>query len=182
MRYRACALAVAVSCFAGSAQAQPMGKVTENQVSMDVKAAVIVLGAAADETTLVFYLLPFEPSAEEVSRLQAGSIDWLDGKRSPDPKKWRLCPWARFEQSWSHKEEVGNPKKGSLGVLADNISKPGQRTGFDTSAWVLDSSLSGAVKEGNDVTFASKGANAAGGANTLAWDLKVKGKILARKK
>jgi hypothetical protein len=63
----------------------------------------------------------------------------------------------------------------SNGVAAENTSSnisklPGE----------VDASLVGAVKAGQDVTVTSKGSDTVG-KTTMAWDLKLKAKVLAMK-
>ena len=74
--------------------AQTLGTLTENGVAMDVKAAVAVLD---DGPALTFYLFPFQPTPEEIAKLQAGDTFWLLSKATPDAKKWKNgSPYGHF--------------------------------------------------------------------------------------
>ncbi len=57
-----------LTCYAAVSSAQSMGTLTENVVVMDVKAAVGVL--ESDGARLTLFLLPFQPTAAEIAKLQ----------------------------------------------------------------------------------------------------------------
>lgn len=180
MKSRLYLLAFALSALAGSTVAQPMGKVTENGVSMDVKSAVIVLDEANLE--LRVHLLPFRASAAEVSELQSGQTNWLDEKASPDAKKWKRCPFGHLDLSWRlTKESAGNAKEASFFLYAFGVDKPGSNVNLNKGTGRVDVTFAGALKAGQDVTVTTKGSDTLG-SDLIAWDLKVKGKILALKR
>jgi hypothetical protein len=172
-------LTVALAASAAVSSAQSMGTLTENGVVMEVKGAVGVL--KADGPTLEFFLLPFQPTAAEIAKLQADDYFWVLDKPSPDTKKWKTCPFGKFRLNWSGAgQSVGDAKKASVYVLGNGIASEGTGTNISKLPAEVDASLVGSVKEGQDVTLTSKGSDTAG-ATTLAWDLKLKTKIVALK-
>jgi hypothetical protein len=158
------------------AGAQSLGTLTQNGTSMEVKSAVAVL---TDGPALTFYLLPFAPSVDEIAKLQARETTWVYKKPSPDPKKWKVyCPYGQFELDWfMYKEAVGDPKKAFLHVRADGVSQ--LNVDAEETPTQFNASLTGAIKEGEEVTVISKGSDTS---LKLDWDLKLKGKILPSKK
>jgi hypothetical protein len=162
------------------ASAQSMGTLTENGVAMDVKAAVALLDS--QDAKLVFFLLPFQPTPAEVAKLQADDYFWVLDKPSPDPKKWKSCPYGRLKLGWSNaKESVGDAKKASsFYIMGQDISAEGNATNVNKLPSEVEFSVVGPVKEGQDVSVTSKGSDTLG-KTTLAWDLKLKAKVLAMK-
>jgi hypothetical protein len=160
--------------------AQTMGTLTENGVSMDVKAAVAVLG---EGPALTLYLLPFQPTPDETAKLQAGDTFWLLGKASPDPKKWKNgSPYGSFKLGWSlEKESVGDTKKVSVYVYSYNVGVEGSNLNVNKFGSDVPVTLTGPLKEGQEVAVTSKGSESFS-KSTLAWDLKVKSKVLASTK
>lgn len=158
-----------------------MGTLTENGVAMEVKGAVAVFDSA--EPSLRFVLLPFQPSAAEVAKLQAKDTMWLFDKPTPDAKKWKnWCPYAYFELGWGfEKTAVGDAKKATVYVYGNSIGKQGSNLNINQFGDKVDVALAGAVKEGQEVTLTSKGSDKLGD-STMTWDLKVKAKVLALKK
>ncbi len=156
-----------------------MGSLTEDGVSMDVKAAVALLG---EGPSIAFYLLPFQPTAEEIAKLQADDSMWLLSKPSPDPKKWKNGPYGRVKLGWSfEKESVGDAKKATFYLYTYSVGKEGSNMNINKFGEGVDVSLAGSVKEGQQVTLTSKGSDTLM-KSTVAWDLKVTAKILALKK
>jgi len=132
MRSAAWFFATFLLAIPASAKAQSMGTLTENGVSMDVKAAVVVYNEA--EYKLTFYLLPFLPSAEEISALQHDDKSWLSQKPSPDPKKWNeRCPHGRFRLQWLGGQALGNPKESQVWLYACGIGKAGSNINLNKS-------------------------------------------------
>jgi hypothetical protein len=155
------------------ARGQSMGTLTEKGVSMDVKAAVALLDP--DGPTLTFYLLPFQPSADEIAKLQARDGNWLLQKPSPDPKKWKTCPHGKFELGWTlEKAAVGDPKKATVFIYGFGIGASGSNVNLNKFGNGVDVAVAGTVKAGQEVTLTSKGSD-----SMIDWDLKTKAKILA---
>jgi hypothetical protein len=172
-------LTVALLASATASTAQSMGTLTENGVAMEVKAAVGLL--KADGPTLEFFLLPFQPTAAEIAKLQADDYFWVLDKPSPDAKKWKTCPFGKFRLNWSGAgQAVGDAKKASVYVMGNGIVSEGKGTNINKLPAEVDASLVGTVKEGQDVTLTSKGSDTTG-STTLAWDLKLKSRVLAMK-
>jgi hypothetical protein len=135
--------------------AQTMGTLTENSVSMDVKAAVAVLG---DGPALTVYLLPFQPTPEETAQLQAGETMWLLRKASPDVKKWKNgTPFGHFKLGWGmHPEAAGDTKKATVLVHSYSVGTEGSNPNATSSALTFpDADRSS--KEGQEVAVTSKG-------------------------
>ena len=125
-------LALVTAVSAGVARAQSMGTVTENGVAMDVKAAVALFDA--DGPSLTFYLLPFQPTADEIAKLQVEDSMWLLSKPSPDAKKWKSSPHGKFKLGWSfEKASVGDAKKATVYVYG-TPSAPRGATSTSTSS------------------------------------------------
>ena len=160
--------------------AQTMGTLTENGVSMDVKGAVAVLG---DGPALTVYLLPFQPTPEETAKLQAGDTFWLLSKASPDVKKWKNgTPFGHFRLGWAlEKEAVGDTKKATVYVYSYNVGVEGSNLNANKFGSDVPVTLTGALKAGQEVAVTSKGSESFS-KSTLAWDLKVKSKVLASTK
>lgn len=160
--------------------AQTMGSLTENGVSMDVKAAVAVLG---DGPALTLYLLPFQPRPEETAQLQAGETIWLLRKASPDVKKWKNgTPFGHFKLGWGmHPESAGDTKKATVFVYSYSVGTEGSNLNANAFGSDVPVALTGALKEGQEVGVTSKGSQSFS-KNTLAWDPKVKSKVLASTK
>jgi hypothetical protein len=160
--------------------AQTMGTLTENGVSMDVKAAVAVFG---DGPALTVYLLPFQPTPDETAQLQAGETMWLLRKASPDVKKWKNgTPFGHFRLGWSmEKESVGDTKKATVYVYSYNVGVEGSNLNANKFGSDVPVTLTGALKEGQEVAVTSQGSEKFS-KSTLAWDLKVKSKVLASTK
>jgi hypothetical protein len=170
-------LTLVLASSAALSSAQSMGTLTENGVSMEVKAAVGLLNS--DGPSLVFFLLPFQPTAAEAAKLQADDYFWVLDKPSPDPKKWKTCPYGRFKLGWSGaKQSVGDAKKATVYIQGAGIAAEGSATNINKLPAEVDASLAGSVKVGQDVTLTSKGSDTLG-KTTLAWDLKVKARVLA---
>lgn len=172
-------LTLALAACATASSAQSMGTLTENGVVMEVKAAVGLL--KADGPSLEFFLLPFQPTAAEIAKLQSDDYFWVLDKPSPDAKKWKTCPFGKFRLNWSGAgQSVGDAKKASVYVLGNGIASEGTGTNITKLPAEVDASLVGTVKEGQEVTLTSKGSDTMG-KTTLAWDLKLKSRILALK-
>ena len=78
-------LTLALTCYAAVSSAQSMGTVTENGIVMDVKAAVGVL----DDGRLTVFLLPFQPTAAEIAKLQTDDSLWVLDKPPRTPRNGR---------------------------------------------------------------------------------------------
>lgn len=169
------ALAVAVP--AALAHAQSMGTLTEDAVSMDVKAAVALLDP--DGPSLTFYLLPFQPTAEEIAKLQAEDSMWLLGKPSPDPKKWKQgSPHGKFKLGWSfEKQSMGDPKKATVFIYSYSVGSQGSNLNVNKFGSDVNVAISGPVRVGEEVTVTSKGSDTLS-KTVMAWDLKLKARIL----
>jgi hypothetical protein len=158
------------------AGAQSMGALTENGVSMDVRAAVALLDA--EGPSLTFYLLPFQPTADEIAKLQAEDGMWLLSKPSPDPKKWKSCPHGKFKLGWSfEKASVGDAKKATVYLYGYSVGAEGSNINVNKFGSDVDVAVVGPVKAGQEVTLTSKGSDTLQ-TTTMAWDLKVKARIL----
>jgi hypothetical protein len=161
-------------------RAQSLGTLTENAVSMDVKATVAVLD---DRPSLTFYLLPFQPTPEETAKLQAGDTFWMLDKATPDPKKWKNgSPYGQFQLSWGlEKDAVGDPKKASVYVYSYNVGVEGSNLNVSKFGSDVPVTITGPIKVGQEVAVTSKGSESFS-KSTLGWDLKVKAKVLASTK
>jgi hypothetical protein len=165
---------------AAMVRAQSMGTLTENGVSMDVKAAVALFDDSGPSLTL--YLLPFQPTADETAKLQAEDSLWLLSKESPDPKKWKNCPHGKFKLGWSfEKESVGDAKKATVYVYGYSVGEQGSNININKFGTDTDVSVTSPIKIGQDVTVTSKGSDTLS-KTVMAWDLKVKAKVLPLKK
>jgi len=160
--------------------AQTLGTLTENGVAMDVKAAVAVLD---DGPALTFYLFPFQPTPEEIAKLQAGDTFWLLSKATPDAKKWKNgSPYGHFRLGWAmEKESAGDPKKATVFVYSYNIGAEGSNLNANKFGNTVPVTLTGSLKEGQEVAVISKGSETFS-KSTLAWDLNLKSKVLASTK
>jgi len=173
-------LALVMVASVAVARGQSMGTLTENGVAMDVKAAVALLDA--DGPSLIFYLLPFQPTADEIAKLQAEDGMWLLSKPSPDPKKWKSCPHGKFKLGWSfEKASVGDAKKATVYVYGYSVGSEGSNINVNKFGTDVDVAVAGPVKAAQEVTLTSKGSDTLQ-KTTMAWDLKVKAKILPLKK
>src|SRR5688572_18803786 len=172
-------LTLLVTCSAAVSSAQSMGTLTENGVVMDVKAAVGVLDT--DGARLTLFLLPFQPTAAEIAKLQTDDSLWVLDKPSPDAKKWKTCPFGKFRLDWRHApQSAGDGKKASVYVLSNGVAAENTSSNISKLPGEIDASLVGAVKAGQDVTVTSKGSDTVG-KTTVAWDLKLKSKVHAMK-
>jgi hypothetical protein len=171
-----CPLVFVLTCSAALASAQSMGTLTQNGVSMEVKTVVAVLD---EKPSLIFYLLPFQPSPDEVAKLQAADIlFWMSDKPSPDPKKWKDCPHGAFTLDWGfQKQSVGDAKKAFVFV---NSYANGNSLSLSKGPERVEASVTGPVKVGQEVTLTSKGSDAIE-KNTISWNLNLKAKVLASK-
>jgi hypothetical protein len=151
-----------------------MGSVSDNGTGMDVKATVIRWDA--EGRRLKFWLLPFVPTPAEIAKLQANDPSVLQTKQSPDPKKWAKCPFVQFELLWDDNPSVGTAQKVHVLLDTDNLARPGSHVGGTVPASAAALTFTGSVKLGQDVALTSKGSH-----QTLGWDLKLRGKVLAAK-
>jgi hypothetical protein len=189
------AILVAVTCACGAAHVnardEVLGTLTENGVTMEVKAAVAVLDLGSPgtpvsggdpEASIQFTLLPYQPSADEVAKLQRGDLAWQMNKTSPDAKKWPTwVPYGQFTLNWGSRQDLGDVKKASsLNMYAYGIGKEGNNTNGGVRAATVPITLTGALKDGQDITFVSKGTHNIGN-EPLSWDLNVKAKVLLKK-
>ena len=169
-----------LSVSAALARAQSMGTLTENGISMDVKAAVALYDDSGP--SLTFYMLPFQPTADEIAKLQAEDSMWLLSKESPDPKKWKNCPHGKFKLGWSfEKQSVGDGKKATVYVYGYSVGEQGSNININKFGSDTDVTVTGPVKVGQEVAVASKGSDTLS-KTVMAWDLKLKGKVLPLKK
>src|SRR5262245_25259840 len=172
-------LTVALLASATVSSAQSTGTLTEKGVAMEVKAAVALF--KADGPALEFFLLPFQPTAAEIAKLQADDYFWVLDKPSPDAKKWKTCPFGKFRLSWSGAgPAVGDASKASIYVLGNGIVTEGTGTNINKLPGEVAAALVGTVKEGQEVALTSKGSDTVG-KTTLGWDLKLKTKVLPKK-
>ena len=161
--------------------AQTMGTLTENSVSMDVKAAVAVLG---DGPALTVYSPPFQPTPEETAQLQGrrdhvAAAQSLARRQEVEERDALRTLQARLGM---HPEAAGDTKNGHRVrpqlQRRDGRQQPQrQQVRLMTFPWTL----TGALKEGQEVAVTSKGSETFS-KSTLAWDLKLKSKVLAAKK
>jgi hypothetical protein len=173
-------LALVMAGSVAAARGQSMGTLSENGVSMDVKAAVALLDP--DGPSLTFYLLPFQPSEDEIAKLQAGESMWLLSKPSPDPKKWKSSPQGKLKLGWSfEKESVGDAKKATFFLYTYCVGSEGSNVNLNKSGGDVDVALTGPVKAGEEVTLTSKGSDILQ-TTKVAWDLKVRAKVLPLQK
>lgn len=180
MRRLLALLTLLLASSAARSSAQSMGTLTENGVSMDVKAAVGLLDSEGPE--LVVFLLPFQPTPAETAKLQADDYFWVLDKPSPDPEKWKTCPYGRLKLGWNGaKQSVGDAKKAtSFFIQSNGISAEGNATNINKLPNQVDATLVGTVKDGQDVALTTKGSDTVG-KTSLAWDLKLKTTVLAMK-
>jgi len=189
------AVLMAVACACGAAHAdsrdEGLGTLTENGVAMQVKAAVVVLDPGSPDTpvsggdpeaSIQFTLLPYQPSADEVAKLQEGDLSWQMNKTTPDAKKWPTwVPYGQLTLNWDSRQDLGDVKKASsLNIYANGIGKEGNNSNGGVRAAAVPITLTGALKEGQDVTLVTKGMTKLGN-ETFSWDLNVKAKVLLKK-
>jgi hypothetical protein len=175
------ALALSVlSCCAAPCAAQTMGTLSGNGVLMDIAGVVAVFDASRPSLRVV--LLPFQPTADEIAKLQAGDVGWLDDKPSPDTKKWKnWCPYGWFQLSWAfQKQAVGDAKKATLFIYSNGLGSRGYSLNANQNGATVDVSLAGTVKEGQEITLNSTGSESFE-TGKLTWALKVKAKVLTLK-
>jgi hypothetical protein len=96
------ALAVGVLALgAGRAAAQTSGTITNDGISMPVKAALAVV--QPNGLNVSFLLLPFVPTPDEVTALRKGKTETLMVRPSGEPKKWpRGTPYVEVTLTWQH--------------------------------------------------------------------------------
>jgi hypothetical protein len=154
-----------------------MGTLTENGIAMEVKAAVGVL----DNGRLTLFLLPFQPTAAEIAKLQADDNLWILGKPTPDAKKWKHTPYGTLRLDWrGTPPAIGNGKMATVQIAAQSVVAEGTGTTINKLPGEVDVTLVGAVKDGQEVTVTTKGSDKIV-KTTLAWDLKLKAKVLTLK-
>jgi hypothetical protein len=171
-------LCLAWVCFAmvASVRAQSMGTMTAGGAVMDVKATV--LGWDAGKADLHFYLLPFEPTAEEISKLQAEDWYFLKLKPNPDPKKWATCPWGELRVIFNQ-DSIGNLKKALWAQVSWlNMDKSDTDVTLEREKG-FEGTITGTLKVGQEIVVTTKGSDAS---RKVAWDLVLKGKVLASTK
>lgn len=180
MRRTLALLTLVLASSAARSSAQSMGTLTENGVSMDVKAAVGLLDSEGPE--LVVFLLPFQPTPAETAKLQADDYFWVLDKPSPDPKKWKTCPYGRLKLGWNGaKQSLGDFKKATSFFISSNgISAEGNANNINKLPSQVNVAIVGAVRDGEEVTLTTKGADTVG-KTTLAWDLRLRATVLAMK-
>ena len=181
MNQMLCLLIVALTFVAAPCLAQSTGTISENESVMEVKSAVALFDAT--EPVLRVVLLPFQPTAEEISKLQARDTMWILDKKSPDAKKWpEKSPFAYVELSWSDdKKTVGDPKTAYFYMLAYSIGKPSNTNNVNKSGKDVEASLTGPLKVGQEVALNTKGSVMFFN-DKVEWNLKIKEKLLAMKK
>ena len=170
-------LTLGLMCYAAVTSAQSMGTLTENGVVMEVKGAVGVL----DDGRLTVFLLPFQPTAAEIAKLQTDDYLWVPGKPTPDAKKWQTTPFGKFRLDWrGMPQAIGDAKKAGVYVLSNGVGAENSGMNINKLPGEVDVTLVGSVKDGQDVTLTSKGTETIG-KTIVAWDLKLKTKVLAAK-
>lgn len=158
------------------ASAQATGTLTHNGTVMPVKAAVAVWDAK--RPALKVHFLPFVPSAQETAALQKNDTFWLLDKPGSDPKKWPASPHGSITLNWSFDpKSAGNLAKAWADVYAFGIGKPNSNLNSSLTEGELKGTLTGPVKDGSTVTFASAGEQKFE-SDTLKWDVKVTTKVL----
>jgi hypothetical protein len=157
--------------------AQSSGTLTQDGVSMDIKGVVAVYDA--EKPSVRFVVLPFAPSPAEIAKLQSGDTMWMFDKPSPDPKKWKdWCPYGWVEVGWPFdKDKVGDPKKATLYIYGYGIGKQGSNMNVNKFGEKEDLTVTGTVKEGQEVALTAKGSDKLGDSN-FSWDVKLKSKLL----
>ena len=164
--------------------AQTRGLVTHNGIEMQVKSAIAVWDAK--ESELLFYLLPFEPTAAEVIRLRQGETFWMMDQKPPvDPKKWPTwVPHAHFYFDWKSPAAVGDPSIAWFGGYVQGIARKEDSvvTFKFTPASISGEphflgTLTGAPKEGELVTLVAKD-QWASGTEKLSWDFTAVAKVV----
>jgi hypothetical protein len=170
-------LTLALMCYAAVTSAQSMGTLTENGVVMEVKAAVGVL----DNGRLTLFLLPFQPTAAEIAKLQTDDSLWILGKPTPDAKKWKSTPFGRFRLDWrGTPQAIGDAQKAGVYIMTNGIVAEGTASNINKLPGEVAVALVGVVKDGQEVTVTSKGSDKMT-TTTVAWDLKLKAKVLTLK-
>jgi hypothetical protein len=161
--------------------AQSFGTITENGVAMEVKSATVLFDVSEPKLRVV--LLPFEPTAEELAKLQSGDTGWILSKESPDPKKWPdRCPQSYMELSWkTEKSTVGDPKTAYFYLFSYGIGPKLISLNVNDFGKNINMTLTGPLKVGQEITLTSKGTQTLMG-DKLDWNLNVKKKILAMTK
>ena len=154
-----------------------MGTLTENGIVMDVKAAVGVL----DDGRLTVFLLPFQPTAAEIAKLQTDDSLWVPEKPTPDAKKWKTTPFGKFRLDWRGRPQaMGDGKTAGVYILSNGVAGEGRGSNISRLPGEIDATVVGTVKEGQDVTVTSKGTDKIG-TTVVAWDLKLNAKVYASK-
>jgi hypothetical protein len=154
-----------------------MGTLTENGIVMEVKAAVAVL----DNGRLTLFLLPFQPTAAEIAKLQADDNLWITDKPTPDAKKWKSMPHGRFRLDWrGTPQALGNAKQAGVYIQTQGVVAEGTASNINKLPGEVDVTLVGAVKDGQEVAVTSKGSDKIT-TTTVAWDLKLKARVLTLK-
>jgi hypothetical protein len=169
-------LAAAMPC-----AAQSMGTITEKGVVMEVKSAIALFDP--ERPSLRFMLFPDKATADDIAKIQAEDLFWTNKKTSPNPKNWPdWYPYAHFQFAWSfEKESLGNAKKASIFIYGYGISSQGSNMNINEFGDSVEATLTGTIKDGQEVAFTSKGSDKLG-ETTFSWDLNVKAKVLLYKK
>lgn len=163
--------------YAAVTSAQSMGTLTDSGVVMDVKGAVGVL----DDGRLTVFLLPFQPTAAEIAKLQADDYLWILDKPTPDAKKWKSTPFAKFRLDWrGMPQAIGDARKAGIYLLSNGVAAENTGNNINKLPGEIEATLVGTVKPGQDVTLTSKGTDTIG-KTTVAWNLNVKARVLALK-
>jgi hypothetical protein len=166
------------------ASAQTTGSITQDGVTMPVKAAMAVL--SKNGLTVSFLLLSFVPTSEDVAALRAHKTEILLGRPGPDPKKWpRSTPYVESTISWVHDPQALGKLEGSLftNLHGYNISPKGQFVSA-VQGKKSTATLTGEIKPGATLTLTAAGVDGPEvderQKNTVSWDFKATATVVTR--
>jgi len=169
-------LAIVVVCLtpAPEARADEFGSIIDGGVEMKVRGVVAVWDP--DRPSLQIYLLPFEPTPEEIELCQRGRESRIE--RDPiAPDKWpRWNPMAYYSiawPSWVDGIKVGSHDKAHIFFYAYGIAELNANVNLNYQMGFvegIEGTLAGKVEPGEEIHFVGKGEDEMMG-RKFSWNL-----------
>jgi hypothetical protein len=162
--------------FVSAASAESFGTLGHDGVEMEIVSAVAILDPGGKRVAI--HLLPFEPSSEEVERLQQGRPFWIDrGRPSPNKTKWPdWVPYATYRLHWDfNPDKVGDHSKASIYLYTYRIAKNVQHNNSYFPG-DIEGTIDGILADGEEIVLTSKHEG------DISWSLNVRAKVFPKAK
>lgn len=174
------ALILAWSVTARDVEAGAVGSIVHDGVKMNVEGVVAIWNP--EKRQVLFVLLPFVPSAEEIELCRQGRESRIE-RDLVDPARWpRRNPLGSYSVTWMDPEAVGDHGKAMVLLYAFGIARENANVNMNyLMAYPeegVEGDLTGKLEPGGEIRLVAKGADELAG-DVVSWQLDIRATLVS---